>query len=152
MKWALTHHREPEFGSVDLFRHQMDGFFDDFFALKPSTLFESSWVPSVDVSENDTSIHVKADMPGMSEKDISVTVEKGMLTISGEKKEEQKEEKDSDHFIISERSFGSFSRSIALPESIKAGEIKADFKNGVLNIMIPKEEKAQPERIEIKVN
>lgn len=151
--WSIT--RRPETGydqNLSLFRREMDSFFDDFFTLKPSTLFASEWAPSIDVDEDDRSIHVKADMPGMSEKDISVVVENGVLTISGEKKEERKEEKDGKRYIVSERRFGSFRRSISLPDGAKADNIKAEFKNGVLDVEIPKEEKAQPKRIEIKVD
>lgn len=151
--WSIT--RRPDNGydqNLGLIRREMDSFFDDFFTLKPSTLFASEWAPSVDVAEDDRSIHVKADMPGMSDKDISVVVENGVLTISGEKKEERKEEKDGKRYIVSERRFGSFRRSISLPDGAKTDAIKAEFKNGVLNVEIPKEEKAQPKRIEIKVD
>ena len=151
--WSIT--RRPDTGydqNLGLIRREMDSFFDDFFTLKPSTLFASEWAPSVDVTEDDRTIHVKADMPGMSDKDISVVVEKGALSISGEKKEEHKEEKDGKRYIVSERRFGSFRRSIPLPDEAKTDAIKAEFRNGVLTIEIPKEEKAQPKRIEIKVD
>ena len=151
--WSIT--RRPDTGydqNPGLFRREMDSFFDDFFTLKPSTLFASEWAPSIDVDEDDRSIHVKADMPGMSDKDISVVVENSVLTISGEKKEERKEEMDGKRYIVSEHRFGSYRRSIPLPDNAKSDAIKAEFKNGVLDVEIPKEEKAQPKRIEIKVD
>lgn len=150
--WSLT--RRPENGYDQNFnpvRREMDSFFDDFFTLKPTAFFASEWAPSIDVDEDEKSIRVKADMPGMNEKDISVVVENGVLTISGEKKEET-EKKDGKRSILTERRFGSFRRAVTLPDGVDTGAIKAEFKNGVLTVDIPREEKAQPQRISIKVD
>jgi HSP20 family protein len=138
-----------EYG-IDAFRRNIDKLFDDFFVLSPTSLFKSDWEPTVDVEEDDKSIRVKAEVPGIDEKDLDVRVENHVLTLSGEKKEERKEEKK--NYIFSERKFGSFTRSISLPEGIKADKIKASFKKGVLNIEIPKDEKAESKKIAIEVH
>jgi len=152
MNWNLTKgRREDEFG-LDLFRKDISRVFDDFFSLKSTDLFESEWIPSIDVEDKKKSISLKAEIPGIDEKDLNVTLEKNILTISGEKKEERMEEDKDKKYLFSERKFGSFSRSIVLPEGIKADNVNATFKKGVLNIEIPKEKEAETKRIDIKVN
>ena len=138
-----------EYG-LDSFRKNVDKLFDDFFFLTPTSLFKNDWEPNVDVEEDEKLIRVKAEVPGIDEKDLDVKIEDGILTISGEKKEEKKEEKK--NYIFSERKFGSFSRSIGLPEGIKTDKINATFKKGILNIEIPKDETKEAKRINIKVN
>jgi len=138
-----------EYG-LDSFRKNIDKLFDDFFFLTPTSLFKSDWEPTVDVEEDEKSIRVKAEMPGIDEKDLDVRIENNVLTLTGEKKEERKEEKK--NYIFSERKFGSFSRSISLPESVKTDKIKAVFKKGVLNIEIPKDETTEPKKIAIEVH
>jgi len=149
MKWGLTKRSGDIDNTLDSFRKNMDRVFDDFFSLKPTTLFESEWLPTLDVEENDKAVHVKAEMPGINEKDLNVTLENNVLTISGEKKEEKEDNKK--NYVLSERRFGSFSRSVTLPDGIKSEKIKAGFKNGILNIEIPKEETAKPKKISIEV-
>jgi len=95
---------------------------------------------------------VKAEVPGINEKDLNVTVEHGVLTIAGEKKEERREEDDKKRVIVSERSYGSFCRSITLPEAIKADEIRASFKDGILTVEVPKAEEVKPRKIPVSVN
>jgi HSP20 family protein len=102
------------------------------------------------VEEDKNSIHVKAEIPGIDENDLNVRIEENVLILSGEKKEERKEEKK--NYIFSERKFGSFSRSIDLPVGIKSDKIKATFKKGVLNIDIPKDETKEPKKIAIEVH
>lgn len=152
MRWGLTK-RSADTGdnSLDMFRRNFERVFDDFFSMSPSTLFESKWLPSVDVSENGKMITVKAEVPGMDEKDISVTLSDNVLTISGEKKQENTREESGKRYVMTERKYGSFSRSITLPEGIKADKIKASFTKGVLSVDIPKDESAQPRKIEIKI-
>lgn len=138
----------------DTFRNEMDALhrsIDRLFAdawggaLAPSLLSES-WaggkiVPRVDVTEDDKAFHVTVELPGMTEKDIAVSVTERLLTIRGEKKEEQ-EKKDKDVFRR-ERAYGSFRRDIELPGDVDAGKIEAQFKNGVLTIDLPKTQEAQ---------
>jgi HSP20 family protein len=121
---------------------QMRRYFDDFFEgfdLAPfgkSSLRESGLTPKVDVAETKDEVHVTADLPGLSEKDIEVTLSEGHLHIRGEKRAE-KEEKDKNYHCI-ERSYGSFQRSIALPAEVDNEKVDASFKNGVLAVILPK--------------
>lgn len=150
MKWGISKRGKDSEHTVDLFRKNFNRMFDDFFSTSPTALFDSDWLPTVDVEENEKEIHVKAEMPGLEEKDINVILDRNILTISGEKKEERDEEDKDKKYVLSERRFGSFSRSIILPEGIKTEEINAKFTKGVLNIRIPRDEKQQPKKIEIK--
>jgi len=132
------------------FRNNIDKLFDDFFFFSPTTLFKNDWEPSVDIEEGKDTIHVKAEMPGIDEKDLDVKIEDNVLILSGEKKEEKKEEKK--NYLYSERKYGSFYRSISLPEGIDKEKVKATFIKGVLNIDIPKKEVKEPKKITINVN
>jgi len=107
-------------------------------------------VPDLDVRENTTSITVEAELPGVDEKDVTVTLANGLLTIKGEKKQE-KEEK-TDNYYVAERSFGSFARSIRLPDTVDEGMVEAKFDKGVLRITAAKKPEAvkAERRIEIK--
>lgn len=148
MKWGLTKKRDNS-SNIDQFDNEMDHFFNNFFSMEPFQMFDSKWDPSVDVKEDDNMIQVTAELPGIDEKDLNVTLEKNCLLISGEKNENREEKSKKGYYC--ERKFGSFSRRIALPEGIKTEEIKANYKNGVLILEIPKEEIAKSKKIEIKV-
>ncbi|MGB4268040.1 MAG: Hsp20/alpha crystallin family protein [Spirochaetota bacterium] len=149
MKWGLTKRNESKLNPFEAFERDVKRIFDDFFTLEPVDLFDSAWVPSIDVEEDEKSIHVRAEIPGIDEKDLNVTLEDNVLTISGKKKEERKEE--NKRYVLAERRFGSFKRSIALPADVKADNIKASFKNGVLTVDFEKKEVSQPKRITINV-
>jgi len=151
MKWGLAKRNDVIDSSIDSFKKDFDKMFDNFFSLRPSSLLESNWFPNVDVTDEGALFSVKADLPGLNEKDINVTVDNGMLTISGEKKYENREESKDKCRIITERRFGSFSRVIQIPGTIKSDKIKANFKNGVLSIEIPKEEPSVSNKINIEV-
>ncbi len=109
----------------------------------------SEWYPRMDVVEKDKEILVKMDLPGMEEKDINISVEGNILTISGERRMEKKEDKENYHRI--ERLYGEFSRSLTLPNTVDVSKINAKYKNGVLEISLPKKEEAKPKKISIKV-
>jgi HSP20 family protein len=109
---------------------------------------DQEWSPAVDVKEDDKAYMVEADIPGVDPKNVEVTLENGVLTIRGERKEEHKEEKDSYHRV--ERFSGMFSRRFTLPEAADADGVKADMSNGVLKVRIPKRETAVSRRIQIK--
>jgi HSP20 family protein len=106
--------------------------------------------PNVDIIEGKDGFHIKADMPGLDKKDIKVEIENGVLTISGEKKEE-KTEKEKNRYYHYERSYGSFCRSFRLPENISNENVDAKYANGVLELDIKKMEIAKPKAIEVKV-
>jgi HSP20 family protein len=106
------------------------------------------WLPAVDMAERKDEIVLRADLPGMQEKDIEVNVQDGMLTLRGERKEER-EEKDEDYYYC-ERSSGKFFRSLPLPAGVDAEHVKATFKNGVLEVHVPRMKESKGKKIEIK--
>jgi len=126
--------------------------FDDFFRMVPGDIFEGDLYPKIDVHEDEKAVYLKAEIPGMEEKDIDVTLKENMLTISGEKKEEKTEEDKNQSYRYCERRFGSFSRTIELPDAINAEAVKASYKNGVLKVELPKSESAKPKKISVNVN
>ena len=107
----------------------------------------SDWSPAVDIKEDENGFTIVADIPGVDPKDIDVHMENGMLTIKGERESEKKEEQEGYKRI--ERSYGSFYRRFSMPDSADADKIKAESKNGVLQITIPKQEKVQPRKISV---
>ncbi|MBD3426840.1 MAG: Hsp20 family protein [Candidatus Omnitrophica bacterium] len=112
-------------------------------------LMEGAWSPTVDVFESKENVLVKADIPGMKKEDIDISVRGDVLTIKGEKKEET-ETKDRDH-VKTERFYGSFNRGIALPSEVDESKVKAVYKDGVLEIVLPKKEEQKPKQISIDV-
>jgi len=125
-------------------------FFEPFFGrfnfLDDNTLGASNWAPPVDVAEDGEKILVKVEVPGMEEKDLKVNFQDGLLSVSGER---QFERKDDRNYHRIERSYGSFIRTFSLPRSVDANAIVAHYRNGVLEIEIPKKEEAKPRQIEI---
>ena len=128
------------------------------FGLKPARLPNgdkesmtiTEWAPSVDISEDAKEWLVKADLPEVKKEDVKVSVENGLLTITGERKFE-KEEKDKKYRRI-ERSYGNFLRSFTLPDAADGSKVNAEFKDGVLKVHLPKSEKAKPKAVEVKVS
>ena len=104
--------------------------------------------PDADVVESETEIRVVVELPGVTASDLDLNLENNVLTISGEKKEERQEQKDTWH--LSERRYGTFSRSFVLPRDVEQEKIHASFDNGVLNVVIPKSERARRRRIEVQ--
>ena len=113
------------------------------------TMIVADWTPSVDISETEQEYQIKAEIPDVKKEDVKVTVEDGVLTIQGERKHEKEEKGKKYHRI--ERSYGSFVRTFSLPDVIEEEKVKADFKDGVLNLHLPKSEKAKPKAIEVQV-
>jgi HSP20 family protein len=109
----------------------------------------AEWAPSVDISEDDKEWLVKADLPEVKKEDVKVSVEDGVLTVTGERKFEKEEKGKKYHRI--ERSYGNFFRSFTLPEGADGAKVSADFKDGVLKVHLPKNEKAKAKAIEVKV-
>ena len=125
--------------------NEIDRFFGDIgLDLKD---FDTIWRPHVDLSESEDLYEVKAELPGMKKEDIKVEVHDNVLTLTGEKKQEEKSDKKNYHRI--ERSYGKFERSFRLPKKVKAEEIKARYKNGILTIDIPKVEEMKPKEITV---
>jgi HSP20 family protein len=109
-----------------------------------------TWAPPVDIYETENDIVLKAELPGVDPKDVEVRVEDSTLYLKGERKFE-KEVKDENYHRV-ERSYGSFARSFSLPSSINAEKVKAEYKDGLLTLTLPKREEAKPRTIKIDVN
>jgi HSP20 family protein len=107
------------------------------------------WTPLADITEDDREYVIKAELPELRKEDVKVTVENGVLTISGERKFEKEEKKKKYHRV--ERGYGSFVRTFALPEDANANKVKAQFKQGMLELHLPKNEKGKPKQIEVNV-
>lgn len=109
----------------------------------------ADWIPTVDISESEGEYLIKAELPEIKKEDVKVTVENGVLTLQGERRQEKEEKGKKYHRV--ERSYGSFIRSFTLPESVNESGVKAEYKDGMLNIHLPKSEKVKPKAIEVKV-
>jgi len=109
----------------------------------------AEWAPSVDISEDDKEWLVKADLPDVKKEDVKVNVEDGAPTVTGERKFEKEEKGKKYHRI--ERSYGNFFRSFTLPEGADGAKVSAEFKDGVLKVHLPKNEKAKAKTVEVKV-
>lgn len=132
------------------FRERMDRVFEDFFrdfqemipwqGSMPGIFDRSDFTPKIDVAETEKEIHINAELPGMTEKDIEVALENNVLTLKGEKKHEEEKQDKNYHYV--ERRYGSFYRSVPLSQEVDVEKISATFRNGVLQVVIPKKESA----------
>ena len=140
----------PDLNPFTALQREIDRLFSDFTRGLPS-FAASNLTPRMDVTEREKEIEISAELPGMEQKDIEITLADNVLAIASEKKKAEKEEKDENRHIV-ERSYGSISRSIQLPSGIKAEDIQASMTNGVLKITLPKPVQRQQEakKIEIK--
>jgi HSP20 family protein len=109
-----------------------------------------SWAPAVDIYEQDGNIVMKAELPGVDPKAVDIRLENNTLTLRGERKLDREVKEDSYHRV--ERSYGAFSRSFTLPMVVDQGSIKAEYKDGVLKLTLPKREEAKPRQIQINVS
>jgi HSP20 family protein len=109
----------------------------------------TSWAPAVDIFENEHELVVKADLPDVRPEELDIRVENNILTIRGERKFEKKV--DEKNYLRVERSYGSFARSFSLANTVNSEAIKADYKDGVLTLLIPKREEAKPKQIKVSV-
>jgi HSP20 family protein len=126
-----------------------DQVFESFFPLLERTLSSGQWFPALDVSEDKDAFMIKADLPGLKKEDVRLSFDNGVLTIEGERRSEH-EQKDK-NFHRMERSYGKFVRSLNLGTGVDANAIKADYKDGVLHISVPKSEQVKPKAISINV-
>jgi HSP20 family protein len=114
-------------------------------------MLRGDWIPPVDIFENGHGeIVIKAELPGLDKKDIDLRVENNTLTIRGERKRES-EVKDENYHRV-ERVYGAFTRSFSVPQTVDAGRVTADYKDGVLTVVLPVKEEAKPRQIQVKVN
>jgi HSP20 family protein len=133
------------------FRDEMDRLFDDFIDRFPARreTGEQMWNPDVDIRETDNEVVVKAEIPGMEQKDINISIKDNVLTLKGEKKQE-KEEKEANYHRV-ERTYGSFTRMFTLPTTVVADKVTAKYNKGVLSITLPKTEEAKPKEIAVEI-
>ena len=110
----------------------------------------ADWIPTVDITEDDKEYLIKAEIPEVDKKDVKVTVQERVLTIQGERKQVKEENNQRFHRI--ERAYGTFVRSFTLPEDVEEDKVRAEFKDGMLLVRVPKTEKPQPKAVEVKVN
>lgn len=138
---------------ADPFRTMERFFDDDFFSplLSGDRFFDRDrWLPAMDVEEKDEAFLATVELPGLSKDDVEVTVEDNVLTVSGERKWESEEgDETKNRFRRVERAYGKFSRSLTLPNTVKADDVKADFKDGVLHLTLPKAEESKAVRVDI---
>jgi HSP20 family protein len=123
--------------------------FSDFFSRASQEQNLTTWAPAVDIYEGEHGLVVKADLPDVKPEELDIRVENNILTIRGERKFEKKV--DEKNYLRVERAYGSFARSFTLANTVNAEAIKADYKDGVLTLSIPKREEAKPKQIKVNV-
>ncbi|HYO79503.1 MAG TPA: Hsp20/alpha crystallin family protein [Thermoanaerobaculia bacterium] len=143
--------RMTRFNPFDDLRRVEARLFEPFFRFPylQESMQSSAWNPPVDVLEEHDKIVVKVEAPGIDEKDLRVTFEDGLLTVTGERTFERKDDR---NYHRIERAYGSFTRSFTLPRTVDGAAIVANYRNGVLEIDVPKKEESRPKQITINVN
>lgn len=119
-------------------------------AASQEPLATQDWSPRVDISETDGEFVIKAELPEVKKDDVHVSVDNGVMTLRGERRQEKEEKGKKFHRI--ERHYGSFSRSFTLPDNVDASKIKATFKDGMLNLQLPKTTKSKPKSISVSID
>jgi HSP20 family protein len=132
---------------LDSLQGDMNRLFDRFFEGRAGNGTSRRWIPAMDLVETDDSLVLRGDLPGMTEDDVDIEIKDNILTVSGERKSESEQSGEGYHRV--ERAFGSFSRSLTLPQGVDAGRVEANFENGVLEVRIPKPAEAKPTRVQI---
>jgi len=141
--------RWDPFRDLGVLQDRMNRLFDDAGRgwRKDEPAATTTWSPSVDIFETETEIVVKAELPGIERKDISLNLEKNVLTLRGERRFEKETKEENYHRI--ERAYGGFSRSFSIPATVDEEKIRADYRDGILKIALPKKEQAKPKQIRI---
>jgi HSP20 family protein len=141
----------PGFGRLTSLRDEIDRLFEQPLAeLARTSRLLSGWTPPVDLYEDKDNVYVKAELPGMKKEDIEVSFHNGTLSLSGERKSEEKHEEA--EVYRSERFIGRFQRTVTLPTPVAADKVKAQYKDGILAITLPKTEEAKPRHIDVHVS
>ena len=130
--------------------NQLNRMFNDFFGRATQEQNLTTWAPAVDIYEGEHQLVVKADLPDIKPEELDIRVENNILTIRGERKFEKKV--DEKNYLRVERAYGSFARSFSLANTVNTDAIKADYKDGVLTLSVPKREEAKPKQIKVNVN
>lgn len=145
-KYSLRRPTYSNWSDLDDVSNRLSRFFDDSFF---NPMREGRWLPPVSVSETSDELVMTAELPGMSEDDISIDLENNVLTISGQKNEVREEGDEERRYHVYERSFGEFNRSFTLPRTVDPNKIQARYDNGVLTVKLPKVAEAKGRKIEI---
>jgi HSP20 family protein len=130
-------------------QEQMNRLFDTTFPGQADHSALASWAPAVDIYETENELVLKADLPEVTEKDLDIRIENNLLTIRGERKFEQKVNEN--NYLRIERSYGAFSRSFGLPNTVNTEAIKAEYNNGVLTVQLPKRAESKPKQVKVNV-
>src|SRR4051794_11468786 len=142
--------RWDPFREVATLQDRMNRMFNDQFgAMGRDESLTGSFVPPVDVYEDENSIQVRLEVPGVEEKDIDIRLENNLLTVRGERKFEKEEKEENFHRI--ERRYGSFTRSFSLPNTVSTEDVNADYVNGILKIKLAKRAEAKPKQIKVNI-
>ncbi len=139
---------EP-FDEMMSMRESMDRLFEDFFSRRPRAAAPLVWQPAVEIFETEGEVVVKAELPGIDPKNVSVTVTAEGLTIKGEAKAEHEDK--GRNYYRRELRYGAFQRTIPLPAEVKSDETKATFRNGILEVKVPKAERLRPKTVKVEV-
>lgn len=143
--------RWDPFREMSTLQERMNRLFtDQLGAITHDEALTGNFVPPVDVYEDENSIQVRLEVPGIDEKDIDIRLENNVLTVRGERKFEKEEKEENFHRI--ERRYGSFTRSFTLPATVNPEDVKADYEKGVLRIRLAKRAEAKPKQIKVNVN
>ena len=140
---------EP-FHGISTLQNQFNRLFNESFRNQAEESALTTWAPAVDIYETPNELVVKADLPDVNEKDIDVRVENNLLTIRGERKFEKSVSEE--NYLRVERTYGAFSRSFSLPNTVNPESIGAEYKNGVLTITLPKKETAKPRQVKVQIH
>ncbi len=141
--------RWDPFSNTNSLQEHFNRLFESSFPGRSSESAVTTWAPAVDIQETENELVLKADLPGLDEKDIDVRIENNTLTVRGERKFEK--QVNEDNYLRVERSYGSFSRSFTLPNSINTEAIHAEYKNGVLTVQLPKRAESKPKQVKVNV-
>ena len=144
---AIT--RWDPFQNLSTLQEQVNRLFEGSLPRRSDQLALTTWAPAVDIYETENELVLKADLPDVNEKDLDIRIESNILTIKGERKFEEKVKEG--NYLRIERTYGSFSRSFSLPSTVDSGSIKADYKNGVLTVELPKRAESKPRQVKINV-
>jgi HSP20 family protein len=131
-------------------QEQINRIFDEAFRGRADDSTLATWAPAVDIFETENELVLRADLPGMQEKDLDIRVENNMLTIRGERKFDQTVTED--NYLRMERAYGTFSRSFSLPTTVNTDAIKADYQHGTLTVRMPRREETKPKQIKVSVS
>ena len=145
-----TFARLEPFRGLSTLQNQFNRLLDESFGPSAEESALTPWAPAVDIYETPNELVVKADLPDVNEKEIDVRVENNLLTIRGERKFEKSVSEE--NFLRVERTYGAFSRSFSLPNTVNAEKIGAEYKNGVLTVTLPKREESKPRQVKVTVN